>query len=88
MRQPLLLPTVLRRQPQGRSTSCTGVLRVLILSMSSRTGGAARGRRARGKGVVRKAERAPKTAADLDAEMEVRIDTYLSSVHSEPFFFF
>jgi len=35
-----------------------------------RAGGASRGRRARGRGNARKTERPPKTAADLDAEME------------------
>ena len=39
--------------------------------MSSRAGGASRGRRVRARGGTRKAERTPKTAADLDAEMEV-----------------
>ena len=37
--------------------------------MSSRVGG--RARRIRGKGGARKADRTPKSAADLDAEMEV-----------------
>jgi THO complex subunit 4 len=37
-----------------------------------RAAAAGRGRRPRGRGGARKAERPPKTAADLDAEMEVR----------------
>ncbi|KAF8802259.1 hypothetical protein BYT27DRAFT_7197354 [Phlegmacium glaucopus] len=37
---------------------------------AARTGQASRGRRVRGRGGARKAERPPKTAADLDAEME------------------
>ena len=44
------------------------VLCVLILSISSRTGGT-RGRRVRVRGARK--DRTPKTVADLDAEMEV-----------------
>lgn len=39
--------------------------------MSFRVGGGGRARRIRGRGGARKADRAPKSAADLDAEMEV-----------------
>ena len=55
--------------PAPRSVDSIEVvaLRVLILWMSYRVGGT-RGRRARVRGGARKA---PKTAADLDAEMEV-----------------
>ena len=41
-----------------------------IFKMSSRVGGA-RARRTRGRGGSRKADRTMKSAADLDAEMEV-----------------
>ena len=51
----------------GQLNFC-GAFCVLILSMSFRVGG--RPRRIRGRG-SRKADRAPKSAADLDAEMEV-----------------
>ena len=47
--------------------------------MSFRVGGG-RARRIRGKGSARKADRAPKSAADLDAEMEVcTFETYLDT---------
>lgn len=41
-------------------------------------GGATRGRRVRGRGGARKPERTPKTAADLDAEMEVCVECLCS----------
>ena len=52
--------------PKVGQFHCCGVSCVLILSMSFRVGG-----RARRRGGARKADRAPKSAADLDAEMEV-----------------
>ena len=55
--------------PKVGQFHCCGVSCELILSMSFRVGG--RARRIRGRGGARKADRAPKSAADLDAEMEV-----------------
>ena len=54
--------------PRSANFIVVVALCVLILSMSSRAGGT-RGRRARVRGARK--DRAPKSAADLDAEMEV-----------------
>jgi len=58
------LPLASRVAPAPASVATNGAK-----TSASRVGGASRGRRVRAKG-PRKAERPPKTAADLDAEME------------------